>query len=589
MRSKGAIAHLARRGAPALVALALVAPVSLIFACVSDQVSQAAVWQPYSTGDFPDPSVLFAGGLYYAYSTEVGIDNIPFTTSTDGIHWSKDYGDALPSLPAWATFGSTWSPTVARNAAGRYIMFYATRDTDTAKQCIGQASSASPSGPFVDQNPAPVICDASEGGDIDPDIFTDPSDDKSFLVWKLNTNVVGRPASLWSAPLSPALVIEGAPKELLDAGQPWQDGVVEGPDMFEEGGTIYLLYSGNNFDTSDYAIGYAVCATPMGPCHEGEGNPVLPTGGGVVGPGGPSVFETPHGLDLAFAAWTGTVGYANGGLRAMYTASVAIQDGIPRFDPTYQNVSDSSYWVMGAGGSAYAFDAPTYVSHAVAGVVGAATDPVANGYWTVTSGGTVFPHGDAQYFGGANWYRLAKPIVGITATADGRGYWLVASDGGVFSFGDASFHGSMGGRTLNRPVVGMTGDPVTGGYWLVASDGGIFSFDAPFFGSTGRLRLVKPVVAAVAAPDGGGYWLAASDGGVFSFGDAGFAGSLGGLRLNKPIVGMALAPDGTGYWLAGSDGGIFTFGEAGFTGSATSLSGREPVIAVAGDDWNGSR
>jgi Glycosyl hydrolases family 43 len=584
VRRSGALGHHTGR---VLLAFAALVPAVALFAAVRE--ASAATWQPDVAQDFPDPSVLYADGSYYAYSTEVGVDNVPFTTSTDGVHWSTDYGDALPQLPSWATFGSTWSPTVAKDAAGNYVMFYATHDAHTGTQCIGEAVARSPSGPFVDSNPGPVVCDAPEGGDIDPDIFTDPSDGRSYLIWKLNANVRGHAASLWSVPLSADFSIDGTATEILAAGQPWQDGVVEGPDMFEDGGSLYLFYGGNNYDTSNYAIGYAICETPTGPCHEGEQNPVLTTAGQMIGPGGPSVFETPHGLEMAFAAWAGTVGYENGGYRPMYTASVAIEDGIPRFDPLYLDVSESSYWVMGESGSVYAFDAPSFISHPVSGVVAAAADPAGNGYWTVTSDGSVNAYGAAPYLGGANIYRLARPVVGMVATPDGRGYWLVASDGGVFSFGDAAFHGSMGGRPLNRPVVGITGDPVTGGYWLVASDGGIFSFDAPFYGSTGDIRLAKPVVAAVATPDGGGYWMAAADGGVFSFGDAGFAGSLGGLKLNKPIVGMAVAPDGTGYWLVGSDGGIFTFGEAGFAGSARYESGTEPVVAMAADavDRNG--
>ena len=54
---------------------------------------------PAFAGDFPDPSVVVAGGLYYAYSTQSGGANIQLITSTDLIHWAG-HGDALPSLPA---------------------------------------------------------------------------------------------------------------------------------------------------------------------------------------------------------------------------------------------------------------------------------------------------------------------------------------------------------------------------------------------------------------------------------------------------------------------------------------------------------
>ena len=150
------------------------------------------------------------------------------------------------------------------------------------------------------------------------------------------------------------------------------------------------------------------------------------------------------------------------------------------------------------------------------------------GYYEVTSDGSVDTFGDAEYYGDASQTPLSRPVVGMAATGDDGGYWLVATDGGIFSFGDANFYGSTGNLRLNKPIVGMAPTPDGGGYWLVASDGGIFSFgDAPFYGSTGALRLNKPIVGMAATPDGGGYWLVASDGGIFSFGDAKFYGSTG--------------------------------------------------------------
>ncbi len=196
-------------------------------------------------------------------------------------------------------------------------------------------------------------------------------------------------------------------------------------------------------------------------------------------------------------------------------------------------------------------------------------DP-SGGYWTVTPAGALTPHNGAPVFGSPalSNLRLAKPIVGMTATPDGNGYWLVASDGGIFSYGDATFYGSSGAIHLNRPIVGMAATHDGRGYWLVASDGGIFSYgDATFYGSAGSIHLNKPVVGMAATPDGGGYWLVASDGGIFTYGDAMFYGSTGSIHLNLPIVGMAPTPDGNGYYLMGFDGGIFTFGDGHFYGS----------------------
>src|SRR5437867_2397254 len=52
-----------------------------------------AVWP----GDFPDPFVLHGGPVYYAYSTQVGLTQVPTIRSNDLVHWQW-VGDALARL-----------------------------------------------------------------------------------------------------------------------------------------------------------------------------------------------------------------------------------------------------------------------------------------------------------------------------------------------------------------------------------------------------------------------------------------------------------------------------------------------------------
>ena len=193
------------------------------------------------------------------------------------------------------------------------------------------------------------------------------------------------------------------------------------------------------------------------------------------------------------------------------------------------------------------------------------------GYWVVSSDGTVAAEGDAISHGsvGAAVLGPFRSIVGVAATPDGGGYWLAADDGSVFAFGDAAPHGSLGGVALNQPVVGIAATPDGGGYWLVAADGGVFAFgDAAFHGSMGAVTLNQPIVGIAATPDGGGYWMVAADGGVFSIGDAPFEGSTGAMHVMQPVQSMAGTRDGRGYWLVGADGTVYPFGDAKSFGSA---------------------
>jgi hypothetical protein len=67
----------------------------------------------------------------------------------------------------------------------------------------------------------------------------------------------------------------------------------------------------------------------------------------------------------------------------------------------------------------------------------------------------VFAFGDAAFYGSTGGVVLARPIVGMAATAAGKGYWLIASDGGVFNFGDALYLGSLGETPPREPIVGL--------------------------------------------------------------------------------------------------------------------------------------
>ena len=238
-------------------------------------------------------------------------------------------------------------------------MFFTAKDAASRAQCIGEAKSSSPAGPFLDGNSNPVICDPHEGGDIDPDIFTDAATGLNYLIWKVNGNVVGGSTSLWSVTMSPDFEITGTPRELLSDDQVWQAGDIEGPNMIEQNGTYYLFYGANAYFSPRYAIGYATCSSPLGPCFDSPNNPILVGSGGMSGPGGPSLFHGPSGWEMAFSAWAGgtALGYESGGYSAMYTAAVTFEDGVPRFDPVVTDANRASYWTFGANGTVDAFDA----------------------------------------------------------------------------------------------------------------------------------------------------------------------------------------------------------------------------------------
>jgi Glycosyl hydrolases family 43 len=260
--------------------------------------------------DFPDPSVLLAGQTAYAYATNSVGGNIQIIASTDLTHWTA-VGNALPSLPSWATPNYTWAPAVAM-IGGTFVLYYAVDVAGTGKECISVATSGRPQGPFTDRSTAPLECQKSLGGSIDPASFID-TNGTPYLVWKS-----GGPGSsrIWSQQLAPSgtsFVAGTNPTSLLVPDQPWEGATVEAPDMVTTGGHYYLFFSGNDWDSANYAVGMATCIGPLGPCSDATPSPILSSGLGVAGPGGESVFADASGnFWIAFHAWVpGAVGFPN--------------------------------------------------------------------------------------------------------------------------------------------------------------------------------------------------------------------------------------------------------------------------------------
>ena len=125
------------------------------------------------------------------------------------------------------------------------------------------------------------------------------------------------------------LGLVGPRRLLLQADQPWEGGNIEGPSMVAHEGRDYLFYSGNNFESANYAIGYAICQTPFGPCAKAPG-PWLGSSAQAEGPGGQEVFSDGDGhLWLALHAWLrGHIGYP-GGARNLFVLPLTFTNGAP--------------------------------------------------------------------------------------------------------------------------------------------------------------------------------------------------------------------------------------------------------------------
>lgn len=281
--------------------------------------------------DLADPFVFVAGTLrprYLAFGTNTQEHKVPVLLS-GGILRSEDLTEALPELPAWSAPGAVWAPSVLQRGEA-FVLYYTTTDEASGRQCISRATGSRAEGPFQDRSDRPLVCPTDLGGAIDPSPFV-TEDGTPYLLWKADGNCCGLPTRIYAQALTAdGLQVAGPAQELLASTQGWEAGVVEAPAMVEHDGRLFLFYSGNSWDSADYAIGYATCDTPLGPCTKPLDQPWLGSGRERAGPGGQEFFRDGGDLHMVFHAWLhGTVGYDQGSFRSLHTVPITFRDGAP--------------------------------------------------------------------------------------------------------------------------------------------------------------------------------------------------------------------------------------------------------------------
>ena len=273
--------------------------------------------------DLADPYVLRVGDRYDAYSTNTEDFHVPVLSAGGLLSARGDRSEALAQLPGWATPGKVWAPSVLARPGG-FVLYYVTTAQNPERQCISRAVSARPTG-FVDDSTAPMIC-PGHGGAIDPSPVVAP-DGRPYLLWKNYGAIDGIVAHELSAD---GLSLVGETQVLLEADHGWEGGLVEGPSMTAApDGRYYLFYSANDWAGPNYAVGYAVCDSPLGPCTKAPG-PWLASTDKAQGPGGQEVFTDEQGqFWLVLHAWVGgKVGYPQGA-RNLFVLQLDFVNGVP--------------------------------------------------------------------------------------------------------------------------------------------------------------------------------------------------------------------------------------------------------------------
>ncbi len=285
---------------------------------------------PVLKTDFADPGVLKDGDTYYAYATNTVGRNVQVARSTDLVEWDV-LTDAMPVLPDWTRPNFTWAPEVMK-IGDKYALYYTARDKASNRQCVGVATSDKPQGRFKDALGKPLVCQVEEGGTIDASPFQDG--EKLYLYYKNDGNCCAKPTYLYAQELAAdGLSLIGEPTRLVQNDTAWEGPLVEAPTMWKHDDTYYLFFSGNRYDTPAYAIGYATCESPMGPCEDAQANPIvesLLSKPPVVGPGHQTIITDDDGETwLVYHAWEVSPAGLKTNRRFMWIDQVVWKDGKP--------------------------------------------------------------------------------------------------------------------------------------------------------------------------------------------------------------------------------------------------------------------
>lgn len=270
---------------------------------------------------FGDPFILKSKGKYYLYGTgNTANDNGFVAYSSDNLQDWKSEGlvYSKEQKNSWG-INSFWAPEVYEKE-GKFYLFYSaqwkenpTNELENFK--IGVAVASSPLGPFLDLYDRPIF--NPEYPIIDANVFWE--DGKVFLYysrccykhavdsevadWAKWKNYFDKIEESWiyGVELKPDFSgIIGEPKLLLSPPKrmnehEWESRSVtsnevgrrwtEGSFIFKNDSIYYMLYSSNNFDGENYAIGYSTSNSPLGPFTKSVYNPILQKEGGVTGTG----------------------------------------------------------------------------------------------------------------------------------------------------------------------------------------------------------------------------------------------------------------------------------------------------------------
>jgi beta-xylosidase len=255
-----------------------------------DLLAQARAGNPVFPGWYADPEARIFEGQYWIFPTFSAPynDQLFFDafSSPDLVTWTKHPKILDVEHITWAR-RAVWAPSIVKKGEW-YYLFFAANDiqNDTELGGIGVARAKHPAGPFEDHLGKPLVDKFHNGAQpIDPFVFAD-SVGTHYLIYggwkhcniaKLNDDFSG------FVPFDGGAVF----REITP------QGYVEGSWMFKKDGKYYFMWSEGGWTGPNYAVAYAIGASPLGP-FERAGKILQQDPRVATGAGHHSVIQSPR-------------------------------------------------------------------------------------------------------------------------------------------------------------------------------------------------------------------------------------------------------------------------------------------------------
>jgi hypothetical protein len=289
----------------------------------SNAAARPASAHPTSLTNFADPgfsmfTTTTGAKRFYLYATGPGFRAAASNTPKASGFAGK--GPSMSGQPGWVVDSGDrglWAPSVFRvKSDGKwlYVMYFVGRDGRTGsptkgKNCIGIATSASPTGNFrPTSQKAPFLCPRTGMNEaIDPSMFRD-TDGKRYLVYKVG-NYTTRRFEIRAKPMDSATSLRDAGASFLLTDAAHHDfrgssqAVIEAPQVIRRGNKLWLFTSRGGYKDCAYST-FAYSSTSIRSGRWNFGSAVMTPGNSTFcGPGGAEVVNDGGTYRIAFHVW----------------------------------------------------------------------------------------------------------------------------------------------------------------------------------------------------------------------------------------------------------------------------------------------